>query len=636
MSWIERLCETYEACMAMAGAMEEDEILVPVAHSTCNAQIEVFINEDGELIKDLCQIIEKDGKNEVTVIPVTEDSASRTNGNAPHPLHDKLCYIAGDFADYTGEMDRIEYFKAYISQLEKWSASKHGSTYTNAILTYLQNRTLIKDLVEMNLLILDEEGHLTDKANKIHGLGQTGAVVRFGLITKNGEINKAWENKEMFHAWESFYIPQVGFDDICFVTGLKEKCASKHPNKIRNSGDKAKLISGNDKNGFTFRGRFNTKDEAVTVGYVASQKAHNVLRWLIARQGYKKDGNAIVIWKIPNTDKEITRESFSIPDIFEFSDFAMPTNNEEAIDTGKEFAKTVNKAIQGFKEITEPDERVIIMAVDAATQGRMSITYYQEFGAIEYLNSIQKWYETAAWKRVVKDYELDKYISVVKAPTPREIALAAYGIDRGGYLNTDAVHIKYATNRIIPVILGLQDKIPNDIKVAVLNNVARPQAYSPFLWEHKVLAIAYAILNYEGAFMTENNQKNTEDIRSTLWGQLLAIIDEIERRAIYIANQTGRNDDHLTNAKKYWGNFERTPMRTYNQIYKTTMQGYARRLKPKTREYFESEISNIVNQLQEIDGFNNKKLNEKYLVGYYSQQQNMKKTIQNNNESEQI
>ncbi len=50
----------------------------------------------------------------------------------------------------------------------------------------------------------------------------------------------------------------------------------KHPSKIRNSGDKAKLISGNDESGFTYRGRFASKrSQAVSVGYVVSQKAHN-------------------------------------------------------------------------------------------------------------------------------------------------------------------------------------------------------------------------------------------------------------------------------------------------------------------------------------------------------------------------
>lgn len=632
MSWIERLCETYDACMSMAGTLNDDAVLIPVAHSTANAQIEVFLNTNGEIIKDACNTIEKDGKNEVTIIPVTEDSATRTASNAPHPLHDKLCYIAGDYVHYTGDVERVEYYKAYINQLTKWVESPYGNEYIKTVLTYLEKGSLIKDLAELNLLVLDEEEKLTD-ANKIHNLGQTGAVVRFGIVTDDGEVWKAWESKVVFDSWEKFYIPQVGFDDICFVSGQMEKCAAKHPNKIRNSGDKAKLISGNDKAGFTFRGRFFTKDEAATVGYVASQKAHNALRWLIARQGYKKDGCAIVIWKIPDSSKSVTRESFSVPDIFELNDFSYYVTEDdvaEDIDTGKAYAIELEKAITGRRELSESDEKVIIMAVDAATQGRMSIEYYQEFGYFEFLNSIRKWYENAAWNRVVKDYEADKYIRVIMAPTPREIALAAYGIDRGGYLDTDAAHIKYATKRIIPVILGIQKEIPKDIKREIMNNVSRTHAYSSFVWEQKILAVAYSLLNYEGAF--NNMQTDINKERSILWGRLLAVIDEIEKRSRYIAEKSGSSNDRLTNAKKYWGKFQRTPMTVYNQLYNFILQGYARRLSPDARSYFENEIGKLIARLYEIDGFDNQPLDENYLVGYY--QQGMKFRKRNENEGE--
>lgn len=624
MGWMERLCETYDACMSMAGTINDDAILVPVAHSTANAQIELYLDYAGNIIPDLCVIVEKNGKNEVTIIPVTEDSSCRTRGNMPHPLHDKLCYIAGDYADYTGELEFIEYYNAYIEQLTAWNESKSGNEYTQAVLAYLSKKTLIKDLVELGLLILDDNGNLTDKVNKIHGLGQTGAFIRFALVSDDGEVLKAWESKKMFDAWEKFYVPQAGFDGICYVTGQMEKCASKHPNKIRNSGDKAKLISGNDKDGFTFRGRFLTKEDAATVGYVASQKAHNALRWLMQRQGYKKDGSAIVIWKIPKTDVPVTRDKFSVPDIFDINyDFYTDMETKETVDTGKEYARAIKKALKGHEMFPEGEETVIIMAVDAATQGRMSIEYYQEFGESEYLESIKKWHENASWSRVVKDYDADKYVRVDAAPSPREIALAAYGTDRGGYLDADAAHIKYATKRIIPVVLGLSRAVPEDIVRAVMQNVTRTHAYSPFLWEHKVLAVAYALLKYKGAFDMTMYENDVVKERSLLWGQLLAIMDEIERRSMYVAGQAG-SDARMTNAKKYWGNFSQKPMTVYNQLYRLLMQGYARRLSSETRDYFDREIGKIITRLYEINGFNNTPLTETYLVGYYTQKEGMK------------
>lgn len=104
MGWIDMLSRTYDLCSDLVGEeINEDPILLPVAHSTANAQIELTVDMEGNLVSALTGTVEKNGRNEITVIPVTEDSAARSNGNFPHPLCDKLCYAAGDYSRYTGE-----------------------------------------------------------------------------------------------------------------------------------------------------------------------------------------------------------------------------------------------------------------------------------------------------------------------------------------------------------------------------------------------------------------------------------------------------------------------------------------------------------------------------------------------------
>ena len=44
-------------------------------------------------------------------------------------------------------------------------------------------------------------------------------------------------------------------------------------------------IKQNDENGFSYRGRFQNKEQAISIGYDFSQKMHNALRWMIQRQG---------------------------------------------------------------------------------------------------------------------------------------------------------------------------------------------------------------------------------------------------------------------------------------------------------------------------------------------------------------
>ena len=87
MSWTNELYRVYE----LAKDTEAGKGMLPLSHSTANAQIEVTVSEAGEFVS--AAEVAKD--NSVTIIPVTEDSGARANGITPMPLADKLVYIAG-------------------------------------------------------------------------------------------------------------------------------------------------------------------------------------------------------------------------------------------------------------------------------------------------------------------------------------------------------------------------------------------------------------------------------------------------------------------------------------------------------------------------------------------------------------
>ena len=105
MGWIEVLARTYDNCLSEVGRIDvrtkkygnkefsETIVLLPESHLTVNAFAEIRLNIDGEYITS-----RKVDKNEqLTIVPVTEDSASRSSGITPMPLCDKLSYIAGDY-----------------------------------------------------------------------------------------------------------------------------------------------------------------------------------------------------------------------------------------------------------------------------------------------------------------------------------------------------------------------------------------------------------------------------------------------------------------------------------------------------------------------------------------------------------
>ena len=79
--------------------VKEGTILLPTGHIEQRAQIEVVLDEQGNF-KEANELSIDEA---TTIIPVTEDSASRANGISPHPLHDKLVYTAGDYVTYVEE-----------------------------------------------------------------------------------------------------------------------------------------------------------------------------------------------------------------------------------------------------------------------------------------------------------------------------------------------------------------------------------------------------------------------------------------------------------------------------------------------------------------------------------------------------
>lgn len=630
MGWIEMLDRTYDRCLDVVGKeINDDPILLPIAHSTANAQIELAVDMEGNFVRELTATIQKNGRDEITVIPVTEDSASRGNGNFPHALCDKLCYVAGDYSAYTKDK-KEEYFEAYLQNLKRWAESDYSHPWIKAVYAYLEKGCVIEDLLSVQLLKLDENGLLAEKDNKIHQQPQADALIRFAVV-QNDKTKKLWKSQELYDLYAKYYYSTLTGRALNYASGREEICSEKHPSKIRNTADKAKLISGNDDVGFTYRGRFQNKSEAVGVGYETSQKAHNALRWLLKKQGYSDAGSAIVVWKLPGQEVEQEPETdpLGVPDIFAdtpnaFS-FAWKTDSlpedEEDLDTGDLYARQLNLAMAGYADKFHADDKVIMIAVDAATPGRLSITYYHEFAGNDFIQRLIHWHRNCTWRRRVKLKNSDKKVWVESAPSPKEIALAAFGIERGNaYLSCDDKLLKATVQRILPCVVGLNPKIPADIVRAAVNRASEPLAYSSFVWRNQVLAVACAMIKYnkyEGRVDAMEQEKN----RSYLFGGLLAIMEAMEQNAMYTSS--GSNEERLTNAKKLWNVYTRRPAKTYERLYSKIMQGYMAKLKSGTRYFFENEMMEIVNELREIEGFDNQPLKEGYLLGYYAQREKL-------------
>lgn len=632
MTWLKTLADTYDVYAGLAGAEKNAQaVLLPISHSTLNAQIEVTIDGGGNFLG--AKKLER-GRDAVTIIPVTEDSAARSSGIAPHPLCDKLCYTAGDYTTYTGE-DKEDYFEAYIEQLRDWAESADTHPMVQAVYKYLAKRSLIQDLLLSKALETDENGKLTDQF-KIQGLGQTGAAVRF-IVRGADRPQEVWKNQELYERYDRYYRKKAAGDELCYASGRMEACSDKHPSKIRNSGDKAKLISANDGSGFTYRGRFTTKEQAVMIGYDTSQKAHNALRWLIQKQGYTRDESAIVCW--------MTNRDMQVPDMMKDSvnaygdidDFDMigvsETSGANGHDTGKYFAEQFHRAVNGYAGKIKADDKVAVIALDAATTGRLSVVYYDEMGGKQYIDAILNWQQHCKWRRKIRMEKTERKITCECTPSPREMALAAFGVQRSEWLEADAKLLRATVKRILPCITRTGVRIPDDIIRAAARRASMPQTMSGAVWYNEVLCVACAMIrfNYEEKYKEEGRtmehflEDNLTD-RNVLFGRLLAVYDYMEQRAMFERDESGKvKEQRTTNAKRYWNAYSSRPAKTAQTI-KQNLIPYEKKLKGYELMRFEEWAEEIMVHL--ADGFDNTALSEQYLPGYYLQMDYMKNAFQ--------
>jgi len=559
LSWITTLYETYENIIK-----QDSEGLLPIAHSTQNAHIEVILNSNSEMIA--ASFVDKE--NASTLIPVTEASASRSSGIAPHPLCDKLQYLSGDYEKYTGQKKR-DYYDSYIEQLKGWSKSKFSSGKVNIIYNYLAKGQLIFDLIRFGVMSIGENSKLTDKFQaediKLAAGGQADAFVRFRVVTKESEQDAVWQDDKTINNYIDYYLSKQENKSFCYAKGEVTACSNNHPSKIRHTGDKAKLISANDISNFTFKGRFHTAEEAATLGYEVSQKAHNALKWLISNQGQRAGDKVFVLWgtKVQKTPALLSDTA----DFAEMLSSHIAFGDDKDI-TRKGLSKEFNNAIKGYKAEITPDAKLALIGLDAATTGRMSIIFYREYSGLEgheLIDNIKNWHKTTSWHHHYK-FKDKKIAPFDGAPSPHTIATAAYGTEQNKIIKSDDKIASNAVERILPCVIDGR-KIPKDIAIKLVGKAKQPQNYQETHNWYKVLTVCCAV--YRKYLYDYKKEEYTMEVKQTdnlayNCGRLLAVADAIESRAL--KSKGGGGDVRSTNAIRYFTRFSTSPATTWAVI----------------------------------------------------------------------
>lgn len=658
MSWLSRLYHTYEQVKDNADA-QLHYALMPYYHVKQNVQIIVTINDKGDFVSAR---LARDGNSKLkslfVTVPATNDSASRA-GKYPsaHPLSDKIQYLA---KSYQQVYENHDFHAEYIGLLKNWAESNSSHKKVKAVLEYLTTHDLIEDLVKSNILILNEDGILAtpknaseysesifailNKKDGYDTYDQGSAFVVWEVIDSDlttVDVIETWKDNNLFIAWQNYYASLDSKDGFCHITSKNTALASKHPKGILRSSNNAKLISANDMDGFTFRGRFTDDKNSIKNGYQAvnisaevTEKAHAALAWLLTSQGHEESGQAMVAWaidgsKIPQPYKPIVpqamiEDAWSDFDSEEFADIDDSDEIEEQSsklhhhkDIGSQFAHNLKKTMQGYRQKLTDNDQISVISLDSATPGRMAVTYYYEAMPDDYLTAIADWYDNFAWYAFYFDKETNQKRMTIQAPTPYQIAVSAYGSRV-----SDAVK-KQVVSQVLPVIVeGHYRQIPKTLMDLCVKHACNPLGLENWEWEQN-LSVACSL--YRGYYnRLKNDKKRSYTValqenytsRDYLYGRLLAIAEDIESLALYVAGE-----NRVTTAQRYMQQFANRPFSTWRNI-ELSLDPYMKRLKNNRPDYLfnkQNLLNDVMSKFDINDFNNNTPLSGEFLLGYHCQ-----------------
>ncbi|MDY0263438.1 type I-C CRISPR-associated protein Cas8c/Csd1 [Syntrophotalea acetylenica] len=564
-------------------------------------------------------------------IPVTEESMGRSSGICPHPVFDQYGYLKGDGKKYD----------AYITQLKDFAESTFATKQIEAIYKYVGKRSIATDLSEM------------DPKDKTY--------IIFQVETPGNPQTKVWENEIFYSAWHQYYLAEkrkkatkkkcaeeeleinkklssaekknlkelIQLKDMIsldYITGDEHQpIATFHPKKISNATANSKLVSDNDKTNYTFRGKFSESFEVVSIGYETSQKAHQFLRYLINDRGYFCGEQVILSFTVGSTKKLLPPpvEDGSLSAFMLASKTQTQTESDSQIvlsaETGFDYADALKNALSGFRygNNLERHNKTAVITLDAATTGRLAITFYRELDRSEYLEKIADWHYGCKWNQKFWDKENNKYVPYRGAPSADKIIEAVYGKPRG---RKDESYIKIkkaARERLIRCIFD-GAFLPKDYVVAAVRRTSCPLGITKdgkfdrngF---ERILATTCALIRKHYQQGGKEDFKLSIELeradRDYLYGRLLGAADKLEEYALYKKN----NSRIVTAAIRHMQTFAQHPFRAWQTIH-SCLNPHIQAVKGG---FAFNEIQEIMQQFISGDYEKNTPLNGSYLIGYY-------------------
>jgi len=673
MSWMQKLYRTYEYVQEQG--LNDEDLALPF-HMSKAVHLKVILNDKAELVG-----AERFEVKKQVPIQVTEKSSKRAGSTiASYALHDSLQYIAKTAGNYLtieylskvaekdngkkwkeflvgtdedkqkfADTEKAKYkdcFEFYEKQLSGWTEFGNLKEI-NIVLQYIQKGSLIEDLLEKQIFSF-KDNILSAGKDDPFSLTIVWAVEIPGDLHTN-----LWSKpciQEQWIEYQENLIQGCSQKSLCCITGDLDYPTEAYP-KINGN---AKLVSANDDTGFTFRGRFyGDKDngakselgsQAVTLGKNASQKAFSALKWLINRQGIENGDQVTVAWAI--SDKEIPppiKDSFGVIDWDNLdistveSEIEIPPEKavfgkEWTSNIGQKAAEIIKKKLHGYRDSLENYKQISLIMLDKSTDGRMALTYYQEFLPFDYFINLDTWIDDFSWyqQRNIKKPNAKKsdrqFIWVDEPPSPFSISEVMYGKDLP---EQKAKMKKQLYARLLPVIAGgTSVPIPEDLVRQSFQAACNPNGCENWEWQRNI-GVACALYKGWRARHHDLSQRRTYPMsldtqnrsRDYLYGRLLAVAENTESYALYLAGEK-----RATTAERYMQRFAEHPFATWRNI-ELALKPYQERLRNNGKDTGVQAIGEIMELFATDDFTCDDKLSGEFLLGYHCQKMEIARRI---------
>ena len=653
MSFWSSLLQTYDAVKDVTGIVPIDlngrpdvqKALLPLFHTVMETQLCVTIDQYGNLVN-----IER--ADEDVIIPCREQSAGRSGNNPkPHPLCDQLQYVDRDYD--------VAKYQLYMNQLAEWKGS---NAKLNAIYLYLDKHSIIEDAHDKGVKIDLSK----NKAKEIR--------VRFSVLAENdaSEVKEVWLDNKIQNLWIQHEQPSVVSGGSDILGEALYKASFNFPKNIISASGNAKLISANDDTNFTFRGRFSNDKEALIVDVLSSQKIYSTLRWLVNNNGTLDDTQCIVVWAVGSGTSErvvdCSGDSYDVyGSLFELCYADDNTGEDDGLTETEQlssarsqvavnYADRFSKLLRGYggkstlDAIKEHSRHIAVVILDAATAGRLSVTFYRELPENDYIENVLRWHEDSAWNltrfesSVNKDHSsvregkekpsLDSQpIDYIGAPSFKDIINCVYDSDNHksvGYRK----FVKKVKKQLVECMFGNRC-LPQSLLNAAFRRVIRPQSYTAGKDYHKNEMIwrrdfEIACSIWKKHFIERERgcplevERTTMDLlelddrrrdRDYLYGRLLALADCFELRSQQKKNNASSRP---TNAIRLMSSFSAKPFATWGNLW-IQLQPYLKSAymhSPSIAKGFQDDIDCVINTFKPGDFENNNALSALFLLGY--------------------